>query len=169
MSSVLEGDSGNYNDLLGATVGQTIPLETNPLESTPIESTPIEATTFDNIPFGTTTPIESTPIETTPVIPVTTTATEINPFGNIPIGTPNAQYDPRGPNQEYVIVGYIEVDQLSEEYKGLIPTVKVTKLKIVNQTLNPEVKTKNLQPKDEFNKLKPVFPPGTEPFQIANF
>ena len=152
MSFALEGDLGNNNidTLLGATVGQTVPLENNTFESTPFETTPIEST-----------PFETTPIETN--------SAEINPFGNIPVGSPNAQYNPAGPNGEYVIVGYIEVDQLPEEYKGLTPTVKVVKVKIINQTLNPEIKTKKLEPKDEINKLKPLFPPGTEPFQIANF
>ena len=67
------------------------------------------------------------------------------------------------------IIGYIEVDQLPEEYKGLTPTVKVLPLKIEKKDLPPENKTNNLPPKDETKKLKPLFPPGTEPFAIPNF
>ena len=67
------------------------------------------------------------------------------------------------------IIGYIEVDQLPEEYKGLTPTVKVLPLKIEKKDLPPENKSNNLPPKDEIKKLKPLFPPGTEPFSIPNF
>ena len=76
---------------------------------------------------------------------------------------PISQYNPGH------IIGYIEVDQLPEEYKGLTPTVKVLPLKIEKKDLPPENKTKNLPPKDEINKLKPLFPPGTEAFAIPNF
>ena len=67
------------------------------------------------------------------------------------------------------IIGYIEVDQLPEEYKGLTPTVKVLPLKIEKKDLPPENKSNNLPPKDEIKKLKPLFPEGTEPFSIPNF
>ena len=67
------------------------------------------------------------------------------------------------------IIGYIEVDQLPEEYKGLTPTVKVLPIKIVKKDLPPENKSNNLPPKDEYKKLKPLFPPGTEAFAIPNF
>ena len=67
------------------------------------------------------------------------------------------------------IIGYIEVDQLPEEYKGLTPTVKVLPIKIEKKDLPPENKSKDLPPKDEIKKLKPLFPPGTEAFQIPNF
>ena len=67
------------------------------------------------------------------------------------------------------IIGYIEVDQLPEEYKGLTPTVKVLPPKVEKKELPPKNETKNLPPKEEHNKLKPVFPPGTEPFAIPNF
>ena len=67
------------------------------------------------------------------------------------------------------IIGYIEVDQLPEEYKGLTPTVKVLPIKIEKKDLPPENKSNNLPPKDEIKKLKPLFPEGTEPFAIPNF
>ena len=67
------------------------------------------------------------------------------------------------------IIGYIEVDQLPEEYKGLTPTVKVLPIKIEKKDLPPENKSNNLPPKDEIKKLKPLFPEGTEPFSIPNF
>jgi len=63
----------------------------------------------------------------------------------------------------------IEVDQLPEEYKGLTPTVKTLPPKIEKRTLPPQYNTKNLPPKDIVNKLKPLFPPGTQPFDIPNF
>ena len=65
--------------------------------------------------------------------------------------------------------GYIEVDQLPEEYKGETPTVKIVSVKVEKKTLEPEFKTKNLPPKEVTNKKKPLFPPGTEPFEIPNF
>ena len=67
------------------------------------------------------------------------------------------------------IIGYIEVDQLPEEYKGLTPTVKVLPIKIEKKDLPPENKSKDLPPKDEYKKLKPLFPEGTEAFAIPNF
>ena len=65
-------------------------------------------------------------------------------------------------------IGTIEVDQLPEEYKGETPTVKIVQLKVEKKTLPPEYKTKNLPPKEVTNKHKPLFPPGTEPFEIPN-
>ena len=67
------------------------------------------------------------------------------------------------------IIGYIEVDQLPEEYKGLTPTVKVLPIKVEKKDLPPENKSNNLPPKDEYKKLKPLFPPGTDAFEIPNF
>ena len=65
--------------------------------------------------------------------------------------------------------GFIEVDQLPEEYKGETPTVKIVAFKLEKKTLEPEFKTKTLPPKEVTNKKKPLFPPGTEPFEIPNF
>ena len=62
-----------------------------------------------------------------------------------------------------------DVNQLPEEYKGLTPTVKTLPPKIEKKTLPPKYETKTLPPKEEHNRLKPIFPPGVEPFAIPNF
>ena len=66
---------------------------------------------------------------------------------------------------------YIEIDvnQLPEEYKGLTPTVKTLPLKVEKKTLAPKYETKTLPPKEQHNRLKPIFPPGVEPFVLPNF
>ena len=66
-------------------------------------------------------------------------------------------------------IGTIEVEQLPEEYKGLIPTVKVLPAKVENRTLPPQYKTNKLPPKDEHKRLNPIFPPGVQPFALPNF
>ena len=63
----------------------------------------------------------------------------------------------------------IDVNQLPEEYKGLTPTVKTLPPKVEKKTLPPQYKTKTLPPKEEHNRLKPIFPPGVQPFAIPNF
>ena len=70
------------------------------------------------------------------------------------------------PGQNYT---EIDVNQLPEEYKGLTPTVKTLPPKIEKKTLPPKYETKTLPPKEEHNRLKPIFPPGVEPFAIPNF
>ena len=82
---------------------------------------------------------------------------------NIANTAPTESYSP-GQN-----IGTIEVDQLPEEYKGETPTVKVLTAKIEKKELPPQYKTKELPPKEVTNKHKPLFPPGTEPFEIPNF
>ena len=147
MEFVPEGET-NYvqssQEVLGATVGDTVPLssdipgETVPLSfDNPGEIAPISfQNTGDNVPFK---------------------------FEHPPDSIPFSSYNPGN------IIGYIEVDQLPEEYKGLTPTVKVLPIKIEKKDLQPENKSNNLPPKDEIKKLKPLFPPGTEPFVIPNF
>ena len=66
-------------------------------------------------------------------------------------------------------IGTIDTEQLPEEYKGLIPTVKVLPAKVENKTLPPQYKTNKLPPKDEYKKLNPIFPPGVQPFALPNF
>ena len=77
--------------------------------------------------------------------------------------TPIESYNP-GPD-------YSQVDssQLPEEYKGTTPTVKTLPPKIEKKTLPPKYETKNLPPKEVTNRLKPIFPPGVQPFEIPNF
>ena len=41
--------------------------------------------------------------------------------------------------------------------------------KVEKRTLPPKYETKKLPPKEVVNRLKPIFPPGVEPFAIPNF
>ena len=65
--------------------------------------------------------------------------------------------------------GTTNVDDIPEAYKGETPTVKVFPPKDLKKTLPPEYKTNKLPPKEVTNKKKPLFPPGTEPFDSPNF
>ena len=86
-----------------------------------------------------------------------------------PFGATDGESIPLSAYNPGNIIGYIEVDQLPEEYKGLTPTVKVLPIKIEKKELPPQNKSNKLPPKDEYKKLKPLFPEGTEPFAIPNF
>ena len=121
-------------------------------ESNNVESANFETTNFDTTNFETTN-FESTNVQSTEGLLGATVADSV----------PLSAYNPGN------IIGYIEVDQLPEEYKGLTPTVKVLPIKIEKKELPPENKSNDLPPKDEIKKLKPLFPPGTEAFEIPNF
>ena len=121
-------------------------------ESTNVESANFETTNFDTTNFETTN-FESTNVQSTEGLLGATVGDSV----------PLSAYNPGN------IIGYIEVDQLPEEYKGLTPTVKVLPIKIEKKELPPENKSNDLPPKDEIKKLKPLFPLGTEAFEIPNF
>ena len=132
-------------------------VESGNFETTNVESGNFETTNLESGNFETTN-LESGNFETTNV-----QSTEGLLGATVGDSVPLSAYNPGN------IIGYIEVDQLPEEYKGLTPTVKVLPIKIEKKELPPENKSNDLPPKDEIKKLKPLFPPGTEAFEIPNF
>ena len=63
----------------------------------------------------------------------------------------------------------VDLSQVPQEYRGTTPTVKTLPPKVQKVNLPPKYETKKLPPKEVVNRLKPIFPPGVQPFDIPNF
>ena len=70
------------------------------------------------------------------------------------------------PSQDF---SQVDMSQVPEQYRGTTPTVRTLPPKVEKRTLPPKYETKKLPPKEVVNRLKPIFPPGVEPFAIPNF